>query len=133
MGWPMPPLIPPDTEAFVTAGLADLLSPVPVSTDTVGWEKGDDRVVVAMLSPIVVRNRMWTPIELTSVAGSKEAASDLARAAHAAILGLPTVTGSGVTAVNAQSGPRPLPTPDTADGIARYSASYLVLVSGATA
>jgi hypothetical protein len=135
MSWQEPPIIPDDVEATLVAALAPLLDPVPVATDTVGHVKGAARVVVSLLSgvPVAQGTRASTPVNLTCWGGSKEDALDLARAAHAAILGLPDVPGSGVTAVRSTARPYPVPVPDTADGIARYVASYLVLTAGTPA
>lgn len=128
--WQPVPYATPDTEAAVVEGLTALLDPVKVTTDMVGWVRGERRVVVAVAPGIPAAGmRGFIPVTLTSVAESKEEASDLARAAHAAMTGLPTVSG-GAQSVRPQNLPYPIPTADTADGMARYAASYLVLVAG---
>lgn len=132
MGWPIPATVPADTELAVTSGLRSLLSPAVVATDEVGWQRGEQRVVVTVLAGIPRGPRGQVPVNLVVVAGSKDDASELARAAHAAMLGLTAVT-SGVQAVSASTLPYPIPSVDTLDGIARYSASYLVLVSSTPA
>lgn len=128
--WQPAPYAPSDVEASVVAGLTDLLDPVKVSTSTVGWARGERRVIVAVSPGIPAAGpRGFVVVTITSAAESKEEANDLARAAHAAMLGLPTVSG-GVQSVREQQWPYPIPTADAVDGIARYAASYLVLVAG---
>lgn len=132
MGWPIQPVVPLVTETALVAALTDALGDVRVSTDTIGYTTGDRRVVIAVLPGTPRGPRGQVPVNVISMGGDKTAASELAGDVHAAMLGLPTVTGS-VQAVRATNLPYPIPTPDATAGLARYSASYLVLVSSTTA